>query len=259
MLLNFWIYFLIIYLISGLGVSFFYHRFLTHRTHTVNPWFEKIFIFIALPAGTPIQWVGTHLKHHKYTDEIGDPHSPNVDGFLFAHCGWYINQKNQLICLIYAFGGSFRMLFDTFWRPRNGLENNHYAKRLQENSVYSWVSKPLNYTLLMLLYQSILISTTLLIFGVFYGLLFLYISLLLVYNMGDAVNSFGHTSLFSKKLSEKTAQNKTILTLITFGEGKHREHHIYPSKFLMNNTKFSLSKLILYLMEKLNIVKPNRL
>ena len=48
--------------------------------------------------GPVISWVADHRKHHAYSDQPGDPHSPHVDhghglkgalrGLLHAHVGW---------------------------------------------------------------------------------------------------------------------------------------------------------------------------
>ena len=48
--------------------------------------------------GPVISWVADHRKHHVYSDQEGDPHSPHVDhghglkgalrGLLHAHVGW---------------------------------------------------------------------------------------------------------------------------------------------------------------------------
>ncbi len=45
-----------------------------------------------------ISWVADHRKHHAFSDEEGDPHSPHVDhghgwsgamrGLFHAHMGW---------------------------------------------------------------------------------------------------------------------------------------------------------------------------
>lgn len=239
-----------------MGVSFFYHRILTHKTYIVKPFFEKLLTFIALPAGTPIQWVGTHLKHHKFTDVSGDPHSPNIDGFFFAHCGWYINQKNTFICIIYCLAGPLRMLFDAFWRPRNGTENNYLAVNLLKNNFFVWVSKPHVYNLIVLLYLSILTLISLWIFGVFYGTIFLWISLVLIYNLGDSVNSLAHLDYFSQNTNK--AINNNLLSILTFGEGFHKNHHNYPSKFFTTEKKFTLTNFLIYLMEKSKLIKRNR-
>ena len=48
--------------------------------------------------GPVISWVADHRKHHTYSDQEGDPHSPHVGhgggwrgalrGLLHAHVGW---------------------------------------------------------------------------------------------------------------------------------------------------------------------------
>jgi fatty-acid desaturase len=237
-------YLFILYILGGICASILYHRILTHKSLTLKPWFEKVLVILALPAGTPIQWVGTHRQHHNFTDKIGDPHSPHLFGFWYAHCGWYINSKNEFICIIYALGGPLRMLFDSYWRPRNRLEFNHLAKELSENQFYKKISEPRNYTLIMIFYVAVLISFTYLIWCKI-GVLFLWITLIIIYNFGDAVNSVGH--LFGEDLKQKNkAKNNVILSIFTFGEGIHANHHLTPSTiFLNSNNPFSLSKFII--------------
>ena len=48
--------------------------------------------------GPVISWVADHRKHHAFSDQPGDPHSPHVDhgvgwrgalrGLAHAHMGW---------------------------------------------------------------------------------------------------------------------------------------------------------------------------
>ena len=114
-----------IYLTSGFSASIIYHQTLSHRVIKFSPLFEIMMVIIALPLGTPVQWVGTHRQHHLYTDVQGDPHSPVLYGFWYAHCGWYISSHNPIVCFLYAIAGIFRMFFDAFWRPKNRLAFNH--------------------------------------------------------------------------------------------------------------------------------------
>jgi stearoyl-CoA desaturase (delta-9 desaturase) len=39
--------------------------------------------------GTLREWVAKHRLHHKYSDDVGDPHSPR-EGFFWAHMGWLL-------------------------------------------------------------------------------------------------------------------------------------------------------------------------
>src|ERR1051325_9292578 len=41
----------------------------------------------------PLWWAAHHRRHHKYTDQKGDIHSPVKDGFWWSHIGWVISRK----------------------------------------------------------------------------------------------------------------------------------------------------------------------
>jgi stearoyl-CoA desaturase (delta-9 desaturase) len=43
----------------------------------------------------PLWWAGHHVNHHKYADRDGDPHSPMVSGFYYAHIGWFLNDARH--------------------------------------------------------------------------------------------------------------------------------------------------------------------
>jgi fatty-acid desaturase len=247
------LYFITLYILAGIGTSLFYHRILCHRVLELQPTFEKILAFVALPAGTPVQWVGTHRKHHAFTDVKGDPHSPVLSGFWYAHCGWYIEQKNPLACFLYALGGPLRMLFDSFWRPRNGLENNHLASDLLKKPFYRWISKPVIYMISLWCYLLVLIIPAYLIWDVS-GIAILWVSLIIIYNLGDSINSFGH--LWGKRISSKNyARNNSITAFFTFGEGYHGEHHLHPSSDFPEKSKINISRIIIYIWTKLGLIK----
>src|SRR5262245_4711586 len=43
----------------------------------------------------PLWWAGHHVSHHRYADREGDPHSPVVSGFYYAHIGWFLNDARH--------------------------------------------------------------------------------------------------------------------------------------------------------------------
>lgn len=247
------LYFFVLYCIAGFATSLFYHRILSHRVLTFKPMVEKFFFLLALPAGTPIQWVGTHRKHHAFTDQKEDPHSPVQFGFWFAHCGWYLGTNKVGYCVLYAFGGPLRMLFDAFWRPRSNQENNIFADDIAAKPFAKWISKPVVYTSLMLLYLILLIGISWLLFGLGKGLFLLWASLVVIYNLGDAVNSLTHRQVKAKRKS--TVINIPFLALFTFGEAYHSEHHKNPTLSTMNPMKLSLGKLMLFLLKNTGLAK----
>jgi fatty-acid desaturase len=221
-------YCLLIYFIAGISASITYHRILTHRSVEVVPWFERVLVILALPAGTPIQWVGTHRQHHRFTDVEGDPHSPHLFGFWYAHCGWYIQNNHPFVCLLYALGGPARMLFDAFWRPRTNQQYNDLAKDLSKQSFFVTVSKPMPYAIIMTLYVAAIIVPAYYFWDI-KGIIAAWIMLVLVYNIGDSVNSFAH--LYGDTEGPKNqSRNNLLLIILGFGEGWHAHHHAHPSK-----------------------------
>ena len=92
--------FLGLYLLTGLGITVGFHRHLTHRSFKAKPWLHGLLAILGSAAieGPVISWVADHRKHHAFSDEEGDPHSPHVDhggglrgalrGLFHAHMGW---------------------------------------------------------------------------------------------------------------------------------------------------------------------------
>jgi fatty-acid desaturase len=229
------LYCLLIYLVAGISASITYHRILTHRSVEVVPWFERVLVILALPAGTPIQWVGTHRQHHRFTDVEGDPHSPHLFGFWYAHCGWYIQNSHPIVCILYALGGPARMLFDGFWRSQTNQQYNHLAKDLLSKKFFVTVSQPITYAIIMTLYCAAIVVPAYYFWDV-KGVIAVWIALVLVYNIGDSVNSFAH--LFGEATSVKNqSRNNIWLIIFGFGEGWHSYHHAHPGSGV-----FSLKK-----------------
>jgi stearoyl-CoA desaturase (delta-9 desaturase) len=81
---------LVLYWITAcLGVTIGYHRLLSHRAFRVPTWLERFFATcgaLSCQHG-PIDWVGLHRHHHKFSDTDADHHDSNK-GFWWAHMGW---------------------------------------------------------------------------------------------------------------------------------------------------------------------------
>ena len=90
----------IMYVGVGAGVTVGFHRLFTHRSFKTSAaapgWFWAL--GSAAAEGPVIDWVATHRKHHQFSDDEGDPHSPHVGhghgwrgelrGLAHAHLGW---------------------------------------------------------------------------------------------------------------------------------------------------------------------------
>src|SRR6201990_1256915 len=90
---------IVLYMLTALGVTLGYHRMFTHRAFESSRTFRAIVAILGSMAvqGSVITWVADHRKHHTFTDQDGDPHSPHLSGPGFwgaikglwhAHVGW---------------------------------------------------------------------------------------------------------------------------------------------------------------------------
>jgi stearoyl-CoA desaturase (delta-9 desaturase) len=57
--------------------------------------FVWTFIGAAAMQKGPLWWAGHHVNHHRFADREGDPHSPAVSGFYYAHVGWFLNDARH--------------------------------------------------------------------------------------------------------------------------------------------------------------------
>ena len=106
--------FLVMYLLTGFGITVGFHRLLTHRAFETHAWVRYLFAILGSMAleGSVIDWVADHRKHHTFPDEEGDPHSPHVHegsglkgmlhGLYHAHVGWLFSTHGQASSRRYA-------------------------------------------------------------------------------------------------------------------------------------------------------------
>src|ERR1700745_3231900 len=74
--------FAVFYAIQMFGVSIGFHRYLAHKSFKTSPFFEGVLMITGSMAleGPVLFWVSTHRRHHRFSDEDGDTHSPNLSG-----------------------------------------------------------------------------------------------------------------------------------------------------------------------------------
>jgi len=95
---------LIFYMLSGMGVTIGFHRYLTHGSFKAKRWLRVSLAVAGSMSleGSVIQWVADHRRHHAYSDIEGDPHSPwrfgasvrgVAKGLFYAHLGWLFDSR----------------------------------------------------------------------------------------------------------------------------------------------------------------------
>jgi stearoyl-CoA desaturase (delta-9 desaturase) len=184
---------------GGLGVCLCYHRLLTHRSFkTPKP------VEYALTAmgclnlqGGPIKWVGTHRIHHKESDTDLDPHSPK-HGFDWAHVLW---------CVV---------------KDPYGRDLRRYAPDLLRDRGMVWLDK-------YFWVPQVAVAVALYAIGGLPWLIWgVAVRTVFTYHATWFVNSASHTWGYRNFDTREESRNLWWVSLLSFGEGWHNNHHAYP-------------------------------
>lgn len=106
------------YLMHGLGSGIGAHRYYTHRTFQTSKFWQILisFFFTISCTGSTVGYVLMHRKHHAYSDQEDDPHSP-AEGFWKTWFGMYNVNKLRFGSKAYL-----KMMKD----PINAFFHNYY-------------------------------------------------------------------------------------------------------------------------------------
>ncbi len=79
--------------LRAIGLTLAFHRYFAHRAFQMSRGARFVWSLIGTAAMQkgPLWWAGNHIDHHKYADREGDPHSPQLSGFYYAHIGWFLD------------------------------------------------------------------------------------------------------------------------------------------------------------------------
>lgn len=212
--------------IGALGITIGYHRMLTHESFKATPVLRAILIICGCMAveGGPLSWVATHVKHHAFSDDDEDPHSP-MKSFWHAHMGWIFTKQS------YA-------------------DPKEYAPHLLEDRMLVAIDRAYPLWIgLALLIPYLIGGWTGLLWGGF-------VRIFCTTHVTWSVNSVCHT--FGKRAFATTdeSRNNWIIGLLAFGEGWHNNHHAFPKSAFhgMRWYQFDLSGLIIRAFEALGLV-----
>ena len=210
---------LALYLLTGFGITVGFHRLLTHRSFEAPAPVRAVFGVLGSMAvqGPAINWVADHRKHHAFTDEDGDPHSPHLSrlpgllgalgGLWHAHVGWLFTHEGRASRERYA--------------PdllRDG------TIRAVDRLFFVWVVLGLAvpFGLGWLLGGSLGAALTALLWG---GL----VRIFLLHHVTFAINSLCHFLGRRRFRTDDESRNVAWLAPFSFGEAWHHNHHAFPT------------------------------
>jgi len=191
------------WLFGSIGICLGYHRLLSHRSLRVPRWLEYGLATVGAMAaqGGPIFWVGGHRKHHAFTeDPQSDPYSAKR-GFWWSHIVWILQpQEESFVFAKYA----------------------KFAPDLAKQSYYRWLDR---YFLLLQVPLAIVLyllgGWPFVIYGVFVRTVFLWHS---TWFVNSATHCWGYRNFDA----DDNARNLWWVSLLTYGEGWHNNHHTFP-------------------------------
>jgi stearoyl-CoA desaturase (delta-9 desaturase) len=211
--------FAIVYMLTALGVTVGFHRHLTHRSFETYKWLRGTLAALGSAAieGPVIAWVADHRKHHAFSDQEGDPHSPHVDhghgwrgalkGLLHAHVGWIFIHTQR--------GKKDRYAPDLLADP---------VIRFVDRTFVLWVvlGFAVPFGLGIAIGGSLLAGLTGLLWGGF-------IRILLLHHVTYSINSLCHFFGRQRFKTGDHSRNLAWLAPLSMGESWHNNHHAFPT------------------------------
>jgi stearoyl-CoA desaturase (delta-9 desaturase) len=238
--------FAVMYAVTGLGVTVGFHRHLTHRSFATSTGLRATLAILGSAAieGPVISWVADHRKHHAFSDEEGDPHSPHVGhgkglrgaltGLMHAHVGWLFIHTHR--------GAKERYARDLLADP---------AVRFVDRTFVLWAVGGLAvaFGLGWAIGGSVIAGLTGLLWGG--G-----VRMLVVHHVTYSINSLCH--FFGRRpfATGDESRNLSWLAIFTFGEAWHNNHHAFPTSAIhgLRRWQIDVSGLVITGLEKAGLV-----
>jgi len=233
------------YVITGLGVTVGFHRLLTHRSFKTSAALRGILAALGSAAieGPVISWVADHRKHHAFSDERGDPHSPHVDhgggwrgtlrGLFHAHLGWLFIHTER--------GSKRRFAPDLIKDP---------VVRLVDRTFVLWalLGLAIPFAVGYAIGGELVAGLTALLWG---GA----VRVFLVHHVTYSINSICHVFGRRRFATSDESRNVFWLAIPTMGEAWHNNHHAFPTSAAHGLGRWELdpSAMVIRALERLGL------
>lgn len=226
------------------SITIGFHRYFTHKSFQCPVYMQYILGILGSMNGQGglLRWVANHRRHHRYTDQKGDPHSP------------YITQSGYKGSYIYNFIHGYILWTWNLTDPNL----YHEVKDLRRDPVCAWISKHYLWCMLLgLILPGLLGMCIGLGFwdGLIWGGL---VRIALTLHFTWQVNVFSHSLKLGEKIF-KTSGNDVNCNWFPFGLGEqyHNNHHSQPRSAKFGWTWkqcLDIGWFYIYLMEKIGLV-----
>jgi stearoyl-CoA desaturase (delta-9 desaturase) len=179
------------------GITGGYHRYFSHKSYKTSRAVQFVLAVLGVAAVQkgPLWWAGGHRRHHRYSDQEGDLHSPRK-GFWHAHQGW---------------------IFTGEWDATEIDRIRDFARYPELVWLNRWhVVVPL-----------LLVAACFALDGLRGFVWGFCISTVLLWHATYSINSLAHVWGSRRYETSDDSRNNLFLALLTLGEGWHNNHHHY--------------------------------
>jgi len=209
----------VMYVLTGLGITVGFHRHFTHRAFATSKPVRGTLAILGTAAieGPITAWVADHRKHHAFSDQFGDPHSPHVDhgqglrgalrGLAHAHVGWLFLHTQR-------------------------ANKRRYAPDLVADPLIAYIDRTtlwwigLGLAVPFGLGYALGGTLTAALTGLLWGGA---VRVVLLHHVTYSINSLCHFFGRKRFASDDESRNLAWLAPLSFGEAWHNNHHAFPT------------------------------
>jgi stearoyl-CoA desaturase (delta-9 desaturase) len=215
------------YAVRMFAITAGYHRYFSHRTFKTSRAFQFVLALLGTTVAQqgPLWWSAHHRRHHKYSDEPQDVHSPRQRGFAWAHLRWILSSRHKAT--------DFQRVPDLARYPELRWLDDHDTVPVVVSAVAIFLIS----------------GATGLVWGFF-------VPLVACWHVTFCINSLAHVWGRRRYETSDDSRNNPLLALLTFGEGWHNNHHHYQRSARQGFYWWELdvSYYVLKLLERMRIV-----
>ncbi len=233
-----WIFYLFLYLFSGLGVTAGVHRYWSHKSYKARmpfQWALLAFNCISMQNDI-IEWCRDHRVHHKYTETSADPHNA-LRGFFFAHMGWLMMKKHPDVFI----KGKNVDVSDLKADPVVKFQHDHYLKLCFLFSVFLPIAIPWFFW-----GEDVVVS---------FFVLFLFRYVMTLHSTWF-VNSAAHLWGERRYDGRINPSDNRFVCVASIGEGWHNYHHTFPFDYATSEwgPRMNMTTIIIDFMAAIGLV-----
>ena len=202
--------------ITILAVTVFLHRSQAHKSVELHPALAHFFRFwLWLTTGMVTkQWVAIHRKHHRFTDESQDPHSPKVYGIM-------------------------RVLFKGAFLYNDASKDRDMVQQYGVGTPDDWLERKL-YSPHSRLGILLMLVIDLLSFGPWGLIVWGFQMIWIPFWAAGVVNGIGHWWGYRNGQTKDNSRNILPIGFVIGGEELHNNHHLEPASAKLSRRWFEV-------------------